>query len=161
MMPASIRVSKCEGKLAWLVIISMLAPVLVACERESEVIASSGDVGIVAKSDNPPSWRGHVCGLSSERVEFCPTDFTRLAAHPLAANGKEIWIVGYLAVDGGQVALFATEEDYMDMQYGRSVRVLGSREQLEEIFSEFGYKKVRLRGEFRANTFNDPRNDRL
>lgn len=47
------------------------------------------------------------------------------------------------------------------MQYGRSVRVLGSREQLEELFAEFGYKKVRLRGKFRANTYDDPRNDRL
>lgn len=161
-MSASTRPRKFHGRLAGLAIILMLAPVLVACDQESkDAVLSGADVGTDAKADNQRNRSGHVCGLSSERMEFCPTDFIRLAAYPSAADGKEVWILGYLAVDGGQVALFATEDDYLDMQYGRSVRVLGSREQLEEVVAEFGYKKVRLRGKFRANSYDDPKNDRL
>jgi len=118
----------------------------------AELSADAGDQSIRAR---------HICGASSERMDFCPTDFIRLAVDPLAADGKEVWIIGYLAVDGGQVVLFASEEDFLDMQHGRSIRLVGSREQLEGVVSEFGYKKVRLGGKFRANDYADPKNDRL
>lgn len=107
------------------------------------------------------SRNGHVCGQSQDRKRFCPTDFTRLAAAPAAADGKEIWILGYLGIDGGQVALFASEEDFLNMEYGRSIGVQGTRVQLESLFNDFGYKKTRLKGMFRANSYDDPRNDRL
>ncbi|MEN5118214.1 hypothetical protein ABE488_12920 [Luteimonas sp. TWI662] len=151
-----------KSKVIKSIFVSMILLGIAACSQESKEGSSVKlDPGISAKERNQRDWGGHVCGLSRERAEFCPTDFIRLASYPLAADGKEIWIIGYLAVDGGQVALFASEEDYLDMQYGRSIRVLGTREQLEGILSEFGYKKVRLRGRFRANSFDSIKNDRL
>ena len=92
----------------------------------------------------------HVCGSSLRRQDFCPTDFERLAVSPISADGKKVWILGYLAIDNGQVVIFATEEDFLDLQYGRSISVHGTREQLVKLFSEFGYKKVRISGQFRA-----------
>jgi hypothetical protein len=161
MMSALIR-AKVQRKAKGLVVFFLLALILSACKQRNENSASSVDVsGIALETGNQRSWSRHVCGISPERMEFCPTDFTRLATYPIAADGKEVWILGYLAIDGGHVVLFATEEDYLDMQYGKSIRVLGSREQLEEIFTELGYRKVRLKGKFRANSFDDPRNDRL
>jgi hypothetical protein len=88
-----------------------------------------------------------VCTLE-RRKNWCETDFLRLSTNPYSAKGKHLRITGFLAVDNGIVALFASEEDYKSMERGRSIEVRGSREELVKLFSEFGYKKVRLEGTF-------------
>lgn len=148
-------------KLSALSLAFMAAIVLASCERIGDASVDRSD-GAYSKIEgrNDQNATKHICG-TQKRANFCPTDFTRLAVLPSAADGKEIWILGYLAIDGGQVALFATEDDYLEMQYGRSIRVQGGREQLVDLFTRFGYKKVRLRGKFRSNSFDDSNNDRL
>lgn len=151
-----------KSKVALILIITNYAFLMSGCEYKSEnsTDATEAPVYMVSSSDLR-KWVGHVCGLSMERAKYCPTDFVRLGSSPRAADGKEVWILGYLAIDNRQLVLFATEEDYLDMQYGRSIRLRGTREQLARIFSEFGNKKVRLGGVFRANHYDDPGNDRL
>lgn len=133
-----------------------LSSVITGCAGEREGEAISG----IEDSTARRGLAGHVCGLSMARDQYCPTDFVRLASSPLAADGKELWILGYLAVDDGQVALFASEQDYLYMQHGRSVRLRGTRDQLVHIFSKYGNRMVRLGG-VRANDYNMEENDRL
>lgn len=133
---------------------------LASCNMEQDkpevgVDRSASEARVDASKTN------HVCGASLARRDFCPTDFVRLASSPASANEKQLWIIGYLAVDGGQVALFSSERAYMNMEYGRSIRVEGSRSDLSSLVSQFGYQMVRLAGEFHANSFEDPKNDRL
>lgn len=141
----------------------IIAITLSSCmtEHDDDVEHSRAKDNVIDVAVSHGSRDGHVCGQSQDRKKFCPTDFTRLAAAPFAAEGKEIWILGYLGIDGGQVALFASEEDFLNMEYGRSIQVQGTRAQLESLINEFGYKKTRLKGIFRANSYDDPGNDRL
>lgn len=105
--------------------------------------------------------RKHICGISPPRRDYCPTDFTRLAVDPAAASQKEMWILGYLAVDDGAVVLYENESAYRYMEYGKSIRIEGAREDLSELASSFGYRVVRIGGTFHANSYTDPRDDRL
>lgn len=139
----------------WLVIL-----LLVSCGVEPDTVGEGKDHLVPEPSVNSPRM-DHVCGASVARNEFCPTDFVRLAAAPMSADGKELWILGYLVVDGGEVALFASEHAYKNMEYGRSIRIEGSRSDLASLISHSGYQWVRIAGKFRANSFQDPKNDRL
>lgn len=130
---------------------------LASCTIDS---AEDGGSAEVRQSSGFPV-RDHICGASPPRRDYCPTDFVRLAVDPTAAGQKEIWILGYLVVDDGEVVLYANEDAYRNMEYGRSIRVEGPQEELSELISDFGYRSVRLGGTFYANSYSDPRDDRL
>lgn len=95
------------------------------------------------------------------RANWCAADFTRLAAHPEALVGKRIFILGYLAVDGGVVSLFASEEDYLRMEEGRSLEIGGNRSDLSALFEAHGNRYVRIEGTYEFPPVGRGRSARL
>ena len=95
------------------------------------------------------------------RANWCGVDFTRLAAHPRTVSGKRLFILGYLAVDGGIVSLFARKEDYIRLEYGRSLEVGGDRHDLVALIQAHGNSYVRLEGTYRLPELGPSRSGRL
>jgi hypothetical protein len=86
--------------------------------------------------------------LMCARADWCGVDFTRLAAHPEVLVGKRIFILGYLSVDHGVVSLFASEEDYVRMEAGRSLEIGGNRRNLSALVEAHGNKYVWIEGTY-------------
>ncbi|MGY0799871.1 hypothetical protein ACW7G0_12560 [Lysobacter sp. A286] len=78
----------------------------------------------------------------------CSLDFNALGAHREQLRGADIYILGYLAIDDRTVSLFASENDYANMERAQSVEVRAGRDELVRMFSEHGYSYVRLSGTF-------------
>lgn len=95
------------------------------------------------------------------RVDWCGVDFTRLAAHPEVLVGKRVFILGYLSVDRGVVSLFASEEDYLRMEEGRSLEIGGNRRELSALVEAHGNKYVRIEGTYEFPPIGRGRSARL
>ena len=93
------------------------------------------------------------CSSAIRFHKICDISFARLIAQPEAYHGRVVSIVGFLAIDNGDLTLYASEGDYERQVDGASVRVLvpdpiGARSIQEKLY---GY--VDVDGFFDANAF--------
>jgi hypothetical protein len=95
------------------------------------------------------------------RADWCEVDFTRLAAHPEVLIGKRVFILGYLGIDHGVVSLFATQDDFLRMQSGRSLEIAGSRRDLSALVETHGNQYVRIEGTYQFPPLGRGRSGRL
>lgn len=106
------------------------------------------DVHALAKAPNERKLFEAMCANRTLGKNWCALDFTRLAAHPMTIQGKKLFVLGYVAIDRGNLVLYATESDYALGENGRSLQVMGRRAELEELFAEYGNRYVRIEGTF-------------
>lgn len=108
--------------------------------------------------NSPPTKHLHAEGESSDRAVHvlcarrirtqptCNVDFARLAAvYPLISSLR-MSITGYLAVDNGVLALFATEQDYRNYVVSRSIQIRIHSKEEAQPFTNMMYTYVNIDG---------------
>ena len=101
------------------------------------------------------------CSTRKDGRSWCLMDFFRLASMPHLFDGETIYLTGFLAIDGGSLVLYSSEEDFQYRQPWRSLRIRGSANQIEAIAQGHLYQYVRLEGSFDSNDRADIESGRL
>lgn len=120
--------------------------------RVGDLTADAQYAGAVVSSDEIV---GILCARRIRSQPVCNVDFPRLAAFYPYVDQLEVSITGYLVVDNGMLALYATELDYRNQVRGRSIELrIGSKEDLR-LFPKLLYRYVNVSGvyswDFRSN----------
>lgn len=139
---------------------------LTACHAQSDAISLHASEPRERLSYTPPSNVGERltllgCSLRREGKYWCNIDFVRLANNSKDLDGQDVLITGFLAIERGDLAVYATEQDYDYKQLWRSVRIRGSSEQLKSVAAENLYRYVRIEGKYIASDVLDLRSGRL
>lgn len=135
---------------------------LVACGGSGDSFGECDDNAVgVSHGSPPPDVANTVCSLARGSKNFCQTDFARLPSNTKEVDGKEIWILGFLAVDDRQLVLYASKDAYEFVENGQSILLRSSYSNLMRLLEEYGNEVVRVRGTFRAARRNSPDSSRL
>ncbi len=102
-----------------------------------------------------------LCAKVSPRQSVCFTDFTRLGAFYPFLENIEISITGYLVVDGGLLALYASEQDYQSYVRSRSVEIRVYDEAERDQFSGMLYRNVNIRAVYSKDFESNNKRGRL
>lgn len=97
------------------------------------------------------------CSFAAYHRSTCPVWFARLAAQPEKYHGRVVNIVGFLAVDFGELAIYASESDYEHRIDGASIRVKVSEPEAAKFIQQKLYSSVRVIGYFDATEFTKER----
>lgn len=106
---------------------------------------------MVASSSSSSSKRDDAEWVCANRIpgrNWCALDFTRLSVNADAIQARRLYILGYLAIDQGNLVLYADELDYSHGERGRSLQIMGKRDELRNLALQYGYKYIRLEGTF-------------
>lgn len=150
-----------NGKTDLLAVCMMSAIFLGACSKPSGSLTEHGGAARAPYGTPRSIAADTVCSLASRSIDFCQTDFVRLASNTKGADGKNIWIVGFLAVDSRQLVLYANRDAFELVENGQSILIRSNYSNLVQLRSEYGNQEVRIRGTFRAAQRNSPDSSRL
>ena len=127
-----------------------------ACQRDarqehhSTSLSTSPPSAAISSDDRSRNLQSAGCSLRKGDIYWCHLDFVRLATMARLFNGETIYLTGYLVVDSGSLALYASEEDFRYKQLWRSVRIRGDIEELNAVAAGHLYQYVRLEGTFNS-----------
>lgn len=113
------------------------------------------DVGRAGRLGSSDVAADILCARRIRSQPVCNVDFARLAAFYPYIGDLRMSITGYLVVDNGMLALYATELDYRNQVRGRSIELrIGGEEDLR-LFEHLLYRYVNVDGvysrDFRSN----------
>ena len=97
------------------------------------------------------------CSFAAYHRSTCPVWFARLAAQPEKYHGRVVNVVGFLAVDFGELVIYASESDYEHRIDGASIRVKVPEPEAAKFIQQKLYSYVRVIGYFDATDFTKER----
>jgi hypothetical protein len=92
------------------------------------------------------------CGKNSLGAINCLTTFRALATNPGAYSGLNVTVNGYLVIDGGVLSVYSNKTNYEHGMIEENLIFIRAPVEVQEnIFKKFGYRYVRISGEFNGS----------
>ena len=121
------------------------------CGLQVATMVSVGALWLKLQSDanGDPASTHQPCYFRGGQDSTCIASFASVLARPEEFQGKRVILVGYFALRYGVPMLYASKDDYLNDVSTSAIAIVGSYEELANLFREHGDSYVRLEATFR------------